>query len=45
MAVHNVTVERTLATLLEGKRYSTIKDILVTMNGADIALVFSTLDE
>lgn len=45
MAVHNVTVEHTLATLLEGKRYSTIKDILVTMNGADIALVFSTLDE
>ena len=45
MAVHNVTVERTLATLLESKRYPTIKDILVTMNGADIATVFSTLDE
>lgn len=45
MAVHNVTLEHTIATLLEAKRYSTIKDILVTINGADIAAVFSTLDE
>lgn len=44
MAVHNVTVEKTLGTLLESKRYSTIKDILVTMNGADIASVFSSLE-
>lgn len=44
MAVHNVTVERTLAALLESKRYSTIKDVLVTMNPADIAGVFTELE-
>lgn len=44
MAVHNVTVEQTLAALLEGKRYSTIKDILVTMNPSDIAAVFDGLE-
>lgn len=45
MAEHNVTVESTLRALLEGKRYSTIKDILVTMNPADIAAVFEELNE
>ena len=40
MAEHNVTMERTLATLLEGKRYQSVKDILVTMDPADIAAVF-----
>ena len=40
MAEHNVTMERTLSTLLESKRYSSIKDILVTMNPSDIAAIF-----
>lgn len=44
MAEHNVTLERTLSTLLESKRYSTIKDILVTMNPADIAAVFNGIE-
>ena len=44
MAEHNVTMERTLSTLLESKRYSTIKDILVTMNPADIAAIFDGIE-
>ncbi|HCI73150.1 MAG TPA: magnesium transporter [Lachnospiraceae bacterium] len=40
MAVHNVTVESTLGILLKEKRYSAIRDILVTMNPADIVAVF-----
>ncbi len=40
MAVHNVTVESTLGVLLKEKRYSAIRDILVTMNPADIVAVF-----
>ena len=41
MAEHSVTVENTLQTLLAEKKYTTIRDILVTMNPADIAAVFS----
>ena len=43
MAEHNVTMENTLQVLLEGKKYTTIRDILVTMNPADIAAVFNGL--
>ena len=45
MAEHNVTVESTIIALLDGKKYQTLKDILSTMNGADIAAVFEELDE
>ncbi len=45
MAEHGVTVENTLNALLDGKRYSTLKDVLGTMNGADIAAVFEDLGE
>ena len=45
MAEHSVTVEKTLRVLLEEKKYQTLKDILVTMNGADIAALFEDLDE
>ncbi|MCQ2557947.1 MAG: magnesium transporter [Oscillospiraceae bacterium] len=45
MAEHNVTVETTLATLLAAKKYSTIKDILVTMNPADIAALFEEMEQ
>ena len=43
MAEHNVTVENTLGVLLDGKKYTTIRDILITMNPADIAAVFTGL--
>ena len=45
MAEHNVTVESTLRALLNDKKYSTLKDILVTMNPSDIAAVFDELEE
>ena len=44
MAEHNVTVENTLQTLLSDKKYTTIRDILITMNPADIAAVFSGVE-
>ncbi len=45
MAEHSVTVESTLSALLEEKKYSSIRDILTTMNPADIASVFDELEE
>ena len=45
MAEHSVTVENTLQTLLTEKKYSTIRDILVTMNPADIAAVFAGVEQ
>ena len=45
MAEHNVTVESTLDALLAEKKYPTIRDILVTMNPADIASVFDSMEE
>lgn len=45
MADHTVTVESTLEALLVEKKYSTIRDILSTMNPADIASVFDGLAE
>ena len=44
MAEHSVTVENTLQVLLSEKKYTTIRDILITMNPADIAAVFSGLE-
>ena len=44
MADHTVTVESTLQALLDGKKYQAIKDILITMNPADIAAVFEEMD-
>ena len=45
MADHTVTVESTLEALLVEKKYSSIRDILSTMNPADIASVFDGLEE
>ena len=45
MAGHQITVEKTILALLEGKKYQTLKDILITMNPADIAAIFEELDE
>jgi len=44
MADHSVTMENTLSTLLSEKKYTTIRDVLVTMNPADIAAVFSGVE-
>ncbi len=44
MAERLVTMEHTLRVLLEGKKYSTLKDVLITMNGADVAAVFEEID-
>ncbi len=44
MAEHTVTMDTMLTTLLEEKKYSTIRDILSTMNPADIAAVFEDLE-
>lgn len=45
MAEYNATVQNMLNTLLDEKKYSTIKDVLVTMYPADIALIFEEMDE
>ena len=45
MADRTVTLENTIFALVENKRYTTLRDILVTMNPADVAAVFEELDE
>ena len=45
MAARNVTVEKTIRKLLEEKKYQTLKDVLVTLEPADISAVFEELDE
>ncbi len=45
MAEFNVTVSSTLEALLDGKKYSTLRDVLVTMNPADIAAVFDEVKQ
>ena len=41
----SITVESTLKALLSAKKYSALKDVLVTMNGADIAAVFEEMED
>ena len=43
MTEHKVTMESTLKVLLEQKKYSTLKDILVTMNPSDVAELFGEI--
>ena len=43
--VHTPLMEATLTTLLEGKKYATLRDILTTMHAADIASIFDQLSE
>ena len=38
-------VEKAILKMVEDKKYSTLRDILVTMNPADIAGIFSSLDD
>ncbi len=45
MVQQSATLENTLKTLVENKRYSSVKDILVTMNPSDIAAIFDDLTE
>ena len=45
MAEPTVTIESTLSALVEGKKYATLRDVLVTMNPADVAAVFEDMDE
>ena len=42
---NNITISDTLLTLIESKKFSTIKDILVTMNSVDIASLFEDMPE
>lgn len=45
MAEYTSTMERTIALLLEEKKYLTLRDILVTMNPSDVAALFEALPE
>ena len=45
MAERFEIVEKALITMLEDKKYATLRDILITMNPSDIAAVFAGLEE
>ncbi len=45
MAERSVSLEDTIVALAEQKKYTTLRDILVTMNPADTAALFDELDE
>ena len=45
MAERFEIVEKALLTLLDEKKYTTLRDILITMNPSDIAGIFDFLDE
>ena len=45
MAERFEIVEKAIIKMLEDKKYSTLRDILVTMNPSDIAAVFAGLEE
>ena len=45
MAVRNVTLEKTIRKLLDEKKYQTLKDVLVTLEPADISAVFQEQNE
>ena len=45
MAERFEIVEKALIQMLEDKKYATLRDILITMNPADIAAMFSGLEE
>ena len=40
-----VTLGDTLAALVEGKKYTTLRDILVTMNAVDVAAIFEDMPQ
>jgi magnesium transporter len=45
MATKTYSMEQTITTLLEEKKYPTLRDILITMNPVDIALLFAELPQ
>ena len=45
MAERNATLENTIEALTQQKKYPALRDILVTMNPADIAALFDDLEE
>ena len=45
MAEYNFSIANTLTTLILERKYSTVRDILVTMNPSDIAYIFAELEE
>lgn len=45
MAERFEIVEKAMTRMLEGKKYATLRDILITMNPSDVAAVFSGMDE
>ena len=45
MAERNATLETTIETLTAQKKYPALRDILVTMNPSDIAILFDDLEE
>ena len=45
MAERFEIVEKALLTMLEDRKYATLRDILVTMNPSDIAGLFDGLEE
>lgn len=40
-----ITLEKTIEALLKGKKYATLRDVLMTTNEADLAAIFAELDE
>ena len=44
MAEHTMIMETTLRKLLDEKKYATLREILVTMNPSDIAVIFDELE-
>ena len=44
MAENNFSLQKTLTMLLDEKKYHSLRDILSTMNPADIAAIFDDLD-
>ena len=45
MAENNFSLQKTLTMLLDEKKYHSLRDILSTMNTADIAAIFNDLDQ
>ena len=45
MAEYNFSIATTLSTLISERKYSTVRDILVTMNPSDIAYIFDELED
>ena len=45
MAVHSTPMEKTIRALLDEKKYQTLKDVLGTLEPADLAAIFEELDE